>query len=88
LRFCRQQSFGPYILDFSGTTHQVAVEVDGSQHFTASGQEADTQRTAYLVERGVTVLRFSNLDVLTRLAGVISEIVLAVPEVENRASGG
>jgi very-short-patch-repair endonuclease len=88
LKFRRQQPFGPSLLDFFSAAHQVAVEADGGQHFAASGEEADTQRTAYLVERGLTVLRFSNLHVLTRLAGVISEIVLAVPTGENCASGG
>ena len=33
-KFTRQKSVGPYILDFYCASTQLAVEIDGSQHYT------------------------------------------------------
>lgn len=38
----------------------------------------DAKRTKYLESKGLTVIRFTNLDVLQNLEGVISEIGSAI----------
>ena len=53
---------------------QLAVEIDGSQHYEPQGQQQDAARTAYLQAFGIFVLRFSNRDVLLNLEGVAAEI--------------
>ncbi|MSQ30743.1 MAG: endonuclease domain-containing protein [Dehalococcoidia bacterium] len=77
-KFRRQHSGGPYILDFTCAEAHLAVEVDGSQHYTADGLASDAARTAYLEAAGVRVLRFSNRDVLTNAAGVLEAILQAL----------
>lgn len=73
-KFTRQKIVGPYILDFYCASTQLAVEIDGSQHYEPQGQQQDAARTAYLQAFGISVLRFSNRDVLLNLEGVATEI--------------
>jgi len=76
-KFRRQYAVGPYILDFYCTLCRLAIELDGGQHMTEPGELKDAQRSAYLAERGIAVLRFSNLDVL-RLTDAVMEKILEV----------
>lgn len=84
-RFRRQVAFGNYILDFYCAAVKLAVELDGSHHYEQAGQDYDRKRTIFLNSLGITVLRFSNLDVLHNLAGVCEAIDMAVQE---RCSAG
>ena len=77
-RFRRQVAFGNYILDFYCASAKLAVELDGSQHYESAGQKYDRERTAYLNQIGIDVLRFSNTDVLQNLRGVCQAIDIAV----------
>ena len=70
LRFRRQVACGHFIMDFYCAQAKLAVELDGSQHFMPDGMRQDAQRTEYLNEMGIEVLRFSNTDVLQNLHGV------------------
>jgi very-short-patch-repair endonuclease len=76
LKFRRQHSVGPYILDFYCAACKLAVELDGGQHLTPAGEQHDQKRTDYLAARGVRVLRFSNRDLLTEADGVLQAIIL------------
>ena len=40
----------------------MAIELDGSQHFSNEGKAYDESRTAGLEEYGITVIRFSNTE--------------------------
>ncbi len=53
------------------------MEIDGGQHYTELGQTQDSRRDAYLNDIGLSVLRFSNLDVLGNIDGVIIDGVIA-----------
>ncbi len=77
-RFRRQVTFGNYILDFYCSAAKLAIELDGSQHYEEEGKNYDMQRTAYLNSIGISVLRFSNLDVLQNLNGVCQAIDMAL----------
>ncbi|MBR3442652.1 MAG: DUF559 domain-containing protein [Bacteroidaceae bacterium] len=64
LRFRRQYSIGPYILDFFCPELRLAIELDGEPHYSESGRSHDKQRTDYLKsQQGVEVWRFENRDV-------------------------
>ena len=76
LQFYRQKPLGNYIVDFYCPSAQLVVEIDGGQHYTEQGQAQDSRRDAFLNDMGLSVLRFSNFDVLGNLDGVIAEIVL------------
>jgi very-short-patch-repair endonuclease len=73
-KFRRQQSFGPYILDFYCTESKLAIELDGGQHAKAKGIAQDEQRDEYLREEGVTVLRFWNNQLFDEFEGVLDMI--------------
>ena len=68
-KFKRQFPIGPYIVDFMCLEARLVVEVDGSQH--ALQECEDAIRTKFLEGKGLTVLRFTNLEVLTNLEGVV-----------------
>jgi very-short-patch-repair endonuclease len=71
LRFRRQASIGPYIVDFFCPQKGLIVEVDGSQHDDAR----DGMRDTWLEARGYRVLRFWNNEVLENIDGVCGAIV-------------
>ena len=73
-QFRRQVTFGNYILDFYCAAAKLAVELDGSQHYSEEGLRYDENRTAYLNGIGICVIRFSNTDIMRNLAGVCETI--------------
>ncbi|WP_341987628.1 endonuclease domain-containing protein [Azorhizobium sp. AG788] len=77
LGFRRQHAIGPYVADFACLERRMVLEVDGGQHFEPAGAARDADRTAALAALGFTVLRFSNLDVLENLPGVLETIAAA-----------
>ena len=81
LKFYRQYSFGPYILDFYCPEKKLAVELDGGQHNQSDGREYDAIRTSYLNAHGVEVERFWNSDVLGNMEGVLVRLELTVAAV-------
>lgn len=73
LKFRRQHSVGPYILDFYCPELKLAIELDGESH--AMREEYDERRTDYLFRMaGITVLRFENRVVFENLEQIIAEI--------------
>ena len=74
LQFYRQKVIGNVIVDFYCHQANLVIEVDGGQHYTEKGMIDDQNRDAYLESIGLIVLRFSNLDVLQNIEGVIEKI--------------
>ncbi|MGH8147052.1 MAG: endonuclease domain-containing protein [Rhodanobacteraceae bacterium] len=74
VRFLRQRVVGNYILDFYAPSLRLAIELDGGQHYEPSGQRYDEHRGNWLRGQGITVLRYTNLDVSQRLDDVLSDI--------------
>ena len=81
VKFRRQHPIGPYVADFYSWEAGLVVEVDGEPHFTPAGQEYDEARDAYLSSLGLTVLRFTNHDVMSQMEGVLDKIVESVEAV-------
>jgi lysyl-tRNA synthetase class 2 len=75
LKFRRQKVIGPYIIDFVCHESMLIIELDGGQHLESS---ADQERDAWLKNKGFTVLRFWNHDVLSRMDSVLEAIRLAL----------
>ena len=75
LQFYRQKPLGNFIVDFYCPAAQLVIEIDGGQHYTEDGAIRDGLRDAYLESLRLRVLRFSNIDVLTKMDGVIAAIV-------------
>lgn len=73
-KFRRQHSFGNYILDFYCPEEKLAIELDGTQHFTEGGRRYDELRTAYLEAYGIMVVRFENCKVFENIDDVLKII--------------
>lgn len=78
LKFFRQYSVGPYILDFYCPKRRLAVELDGNQHGEIDHRLYDQERTKYLAGHNVKVLRFWNDDINKNMAVVWEKVLLAV----------
>ena len=76
IKFRRQQSIGPYIVDFVAMNEKCIIELDGGQHATRT--DHDVQRTTFLNHAGYRVMRYWNNDVLENIAGVLADIATAV----------
>ncbi len=73
-QFYRQKIIGNYIADFYCPELKLVIEVDGGQHYSAEGMENDSIRDAYMTGAGITVIRFSDRDVLKNYEAVLEEI--------------
>ncbi len=71
LKFFRQYSIGPYILDFYCPMLKLAIELDGGGHNENDQLEYDAVRTEYLKTQGIDVMRFWNNEVLQNLNDVL-----------------
>ena len=80
VRFSRQKILGKYIVDFYCARAKLVIELDGSQHYEASGMEQDAERTAFLEQYGLRVLRIPNNEINQNLRGVCEMIDLVVSE--------
>jgi very-short-patch-repair endonuclease len=79
--FYRQKPIGDYIVDFYAPQANLIIELDGGQHFEPEQQRYDEQRTLYLQKQGLSVLRFTNVDVLKNIEGVMAVIFREVQKV-------
>jgi very-short-patch-repair endonuclease len=78
-QFYRQKNIGNYIVDFYCPAAKLIIEIDGGQHYSESGEERDYTRDAFMQSLGFRVLRFSDIDVLKDLTGVLTKIYDEVP---------
>ena len=77
-KFSRQMPVGPYFADFLSREAHLVVELDGFSH--DMNQDYDQRRDKFMAEQGLTVLRFTNADVMGNLEGVVQAIALALAE--------
>ncbi len=80
VRFLRQRVIGNYIADFYCAQAKLVIELDGSQHYEADAAQKDAERTAFLEQYGLRVLRFANNEVNENFSGVCEYIDLAVKQ--------
>lgn len=72
LKFRRQHPIGPYVVDFYCHRVGLVVEVDGMSH--ENKMLPDSERTKYLEDQGLRVLRITNNDVMRDLDAVARQI--------------
>ena len=68
VKFYKQRRIGNYIADFYCKEAGLIIELDGGQHYDEAGMKSDQERTAVLESYGLTVIRFTNLDIHKILA--------------------
>ena len=74
-QFYRQKIIGDYIVDFFCPKFKLVIEVDGGQHYSDDILKSDRDRDEVLKSMGLKVLRFSNLDILKNIDGVVARII-------------
>ena len=74
VKFIRQKILGKYIVDFYCAKAKLVVELDGSQHFEQDMIEKDKNRSTFLEEYGLTVLRVPNSEVNNNFRNVCEYI--------------
>ena len=80
-RFQRQKAIDNYIVDFYCAKARLVLELDGNQHFeTEEFVQKDIIRTKCLTDKGIEVVRISNIDIDKNFKGVCDFIDLKVKE--------
>jgi len=75
LKFRRQHPFENFILDFYCHEKKLCIEADGGIHNEREVMDYDENRTRVLHENGITVLRFSNEEIITNTDVVLRKIM-------------
>ena len=73
-KFRRKVGIGEYIVDFYSPEIKLVIEIDGESHYNQQEIEKDKTRDLYLHGLGLKVLRFTNLEVMENIEGVILKI--------------
>jgi len=74
LKFRRQQIIDGFIADFYSDSLELCIEIDGGVHESCEQKNYDQQRDEIIVLRGLKILRFSNIDILSNKVGVMQKI--------------
>jgi very-short-patch-repair endonuclease len=80
IHWYKQRIIYLYIVDFYCASAHLAVEIDGSQHYTEDGLAYDAERTQILQQCDIEVLRFTNQDVDCHFKQVCLQIDAKVKE--------
>ena len=73
-QFYRQKPIRDFIVDFYCPKGNLAIELDGGQHYSQEGKTKDNYRDKYLEGVGLCVLRFSDREVFEDIGGVLEKI--------------
>ena len=74
LKFRRQHPISIYIADLYCHSEKMVIEIDGSIHDSAEAKLKDKERQQHLEELGLTVIRFTNKEILHSLEVVMQTI--------------
>jgi very-short-patch-repair endonuclease len=74
LKFRRQYSIGPYVVDFYCAQLKLAVEIDGGVHAANDVKEYDKEREDFIKSFGIKMIRFDNEEVKGDLNRVLKTI--------------
>jgi very-short-patch-repair endonuclease len=72
--FHRQKPIGKYIADFYSHDVLLVIEVDGASHLNVETLFKDVKKTEYIEGIGITVLRFTDDEVLDKIDSVLDTI--------------
>lgn len=78
LHFRRQHPYGMFIVDFFCHKANLAIEIDGEIH--KYRQQQDKEKEEYLKNTGISILRFTNEDVINNTEKVLEKIRQFVAE--------
>ena len=79
ISFYRQKPVGEYVVDFYCPKAKLVIEIDGKYHLVNQVKENDKSREDIIKNLGLTVLRFSNRDIITNVENVLEKITNKIP---------
>ena len=77
-KFLRQKPIADFIVDFYCSELSLVIEIDGDSH--GEEIEYDRARTRVLNAHGLTVVRYTNEEVLKNIAGVYDDLAQRLPQ--------
>ncbi len=83
LKFRRQHPIDRFIVDFYCREAGLVIEVDGSVHDSLEAREYDEARQKFLEQRGLTVMRFCNAQVVNDTNTVLASISAFLNDLGN-----
>ncbi len=81
--FHRQKPLDNYIVDFFCNELMLAIEIDGYSHELIEVYNKDLKKEKRLNELGITVLRFTDKEVLAQMENVLRAIEWFIFEFEK-----
>ena len=80
LKFRRQHSIKPHVVDFYCAAARLAIEVDGIAHTMGDRPQRDEKRDREITQKGYSILRLAAVDVLRDpFEAAISVVAVAGP---------
>jgi len=73
-RFRRQYSVNEYVLDFYCSELKVGIEIDRENHERIELKEYDSEREEVIKLFGISILRFTNKEVIDHIDNVLEKI--------------
>jgi len=86
LQFRRQHPINRFIADFYCAKIKLVIEVDGSIHQIPEFQEHDAERSELLNNFGITVIRFTNEQIIEEIDYTINQIQIIVKKLLNESN--
>ena len=84
VKFRRQKVIrDDFIVDFAANDPKLVVELDGDTH--AGREDYDAARTRFLESLGYSVVRFTNVDVIENMEGVLCRLAEVVSELRSQS---
>ena len=84
LRFLRQYSAGPYILDFYCPKIRLGIELDGNIHKEKENKIYDKDREKYLKSLDIKVIRFWDNEIFEHLKEVLDKLHNKIKQLNNK----
>ena len=78
VRILRQKIIKYYIIDFYCRKANLAIEIDGNQHYTKDGVEYDKERDELIEAYGIKTLRIKNKEIEKDFKNVCAKIDLEI----------
>ena len=78
LQFRRQHPINIFIADFYCAKIKLVIEIDGSIHDITEYQEHDRGRSEILNDFGITVIRFTNEQIIEEIDSTVEQIETVV----------
>ncbi len=82
-KFKWQYSVDAFIIDFYCSKVKLGIEVDGEVHFTEEEKNYDENRSGFLSDFGIEIIRFKNDEVFNNVEMVLNKIKQKLKNIDN-----